>query len=127
MTKIIKTTVVALALSLTTLYAGAGHNHAHDSHGHAHDSHANESMKKVNEEIVAILAKKLVVELVVQNKIPTSWKSVPVATLGKTNVGNTNDWEVTFKNAKVQDKTKQTLYIFIDTYGKLMGVNYTGK
>jgi len=125
MNTLIKTTVITVALSLTTLYAGDAHNHAehdHGTHGHSHDSHqvgiSNKAVKKI-----AIAEVK---RLALAKKIPKSWKSMPISKIGKTHYGDTNDWMVGFDNPKIKDKTKRTLYIFVSVHGKIMGANYTG-
>jgi len=122
---LIKATVVAVVLSLTTLYANDGHNHTeHDNnaHKHSHNSHqigiSNTAVKKI-----AIAEVK---RLALAKKIPKSWKSIPVSKIGKTHYGDTNDWVVGFDNPKIKDSTKQTLYIFVSIHGKIMGANYSG-
>jgi len=125
----IKATVVALALSFTILHAGDAHNHnhsehSHDTHGHSHKYEAlkNEISKKEVEEI----AKKEVIRLALEKKVPKSWKTMPISKIGKTHYGDTTDWKVGFDNLKIKDKTKQTLYIFVNVHGKVTGANYTG-
>jgi len=139
MTKIIKATVVTLALSFTTLYAGSGqshdeqshkgHDHSqketnHESHGHAHryDHLKNE----VSKETVEKAAKQKVQTLVAEKKIPKSWKSVPISKIGKTHYGDTDDWVVGFDNMKIKNKERRTLYIFVSVRGEIRGANYTG-
>ena len=122
---LIKATVIAVVLSLTTLYADDGHNHAqhdHNAHGHSHDSH----QIGISNTVVKKIAIKEVKRLALAKKIPKSWKSMPVSKIGKTHYGDTNDWMVGFDNPKIKDKTKQTLYIFINISGKITGANYTG-
>ena len=125
MNRLIKATVITMALSLTTLYAGDGHSHAghdHGAHGHSHESHqrgiTNTAVKKIAIQEVKRLAS--------AKKIPKSWKSMPISKIGKAHHGNTNDWVVGFDNSKIKDKTKQTLYIFVSINGKITGANYTG-
>ena len=125
MNRLIKATVMTVVLSLTTLYAGDGHNHAehdHGAHGHSHESH----QKGISNSAVKKIALKEVKRLALAKKIPKSWKSIPVSKIGKTHYGDTNDWMVGFDNPKIKDKTKQTLYIFINISGKITGANYTG-
>ena len=129
MKTLMKATVIALALSFTTLYAGDAHNHnheghSHDSHGHSHKFEAlkNEISKKEVEKI----AKKEVIRLALEKKIPKSWKTMSISKIGKTHYGDTTDWKVGFYNLKIKDKTKQTLYIFVSVRGKVTGANYTG-
>ena len=111
-------TVVTVALSFTTLFAGSGH-----SHSHGYEALKNEITKATVEK----KAKQKVQELVLEKRIPKSWKSIPISKIGKTHYGDTNDWVVGFDNKKIKDKKKQTLYIFISVHGDITGANYTGK
>ena len=127
MQTLIKTTLITLALTLTTLCAQESHNHSghHDEHGckHKYEALKNEISKISVEKI----AKKEVKRLASKKKIPKSWKSMPISKIGKTHYGDTNDWVVGFYNPKNKDKTKRTLYIFVSVKGKVVGANYTGK
>ncbi len=118
----IKVTVVTLALSLTTLYAGEPHKHS-QSCNHDYQALKNE----VSKTTIKNNAKQRVQELVLEKKVPKSWKSAQISKIGKTHYGDTDDWVIGFDNLKIKDKTKQTLYIFINVRGKIMGANYTGK
>ena len=138
MKKTIKTTAFTLALSFTTLYAGhshdeqshEGHDHSHkeDTHeGHGH-SHRYDAIKnEVSKAAIENAASQKVKSLVLEKKIPSSWKSVPISKIGKTHYGDTNDWVVAFDNMKIKNKKKQTLYIFVSVRGDITGANYTGK
>ncbi len=127
MKTLIKTTVITVALTLTTLYAQDGHSSCnnHNEHGH---NHKYEALKnEIDKTSVEKIAKKEVKRLASQKKIPKSWKSMPISKIGKTHYGDTNDWVVGFNNPKIKDKTKRTLYIFVSVKGKIVGANYTGK
>ncbi|MEN8303076.1 MAG: DUF6488 family protein [Campylobacterota bacterium] len=127
MNKLIKATVITMALSLTALYAGDEYNHDHSGHNHGSHGHSHETLhKSVSNTTVKKTAIKEVKRLALEKRIPKSWKSVPVAKIGKAHHGNTNDWVVGFENPKIKDKTKQTLYIFVSIHGQITGANYTG-
>jgi len=139
MTKLIKTTVVTLALGLTTIVAGSGHSHEEDSHA-AHDNSQKENNHKghkhsplydkvkpgASKETVEKAAIQEVQSLVAKKKIPESWKHVPVSKIGKTHYGDTDDWVVGFDNMKIKSKKRRTLYIFVSVGGEIRGANYTG-
>jgi len=140
MTKLIKATVVTLALSFTTIYAGNGHSHEEDSHkGHDHSTkeHNNEShghshryddlKNEVSKETIEKAAKQKVQSLVAEKKIPKSWESAAISKIGKTHYGDTDDWVVGFDNMKIKNKKRRTLYIFVNVRGEIRGANYTGK
>ena len=139
MTKLIKATIVTLALSSITLVAGSGHSHDENSHkghdytqkentdeGHGHAHHDNPFKNEVSKETIEKVAMLEVQSLVAKNKIPKSWQHVPISKIGKTHYGDTDDWVVGFDNMKIKNKEKQTLYIFVSVGGEIRGANYTG-
>ncbi|MDQ7060986.1 MAG: DUF6488 family protein [Sulfurimonas sp.] len=121
MIRLVKATVVTLALSLTTLYAGSGHNHD-KGHGHSHGVH---SKKEMSKESIKSIAEKEMKRLASEKKIPNSWSSIKTLNIKKT--GHHNDWAVSFNNPSIQEKAEQTLYIFVGSNGDLKGANYSGK
>ena len=141
MSKLIKATVVTLALSSTTIVAGSGHSHeGHDHKGHDHStqkaekqeshghSHRYDDLKnEVSRETIEKAAKQKVQSLVAEKKIPKSWESAAISKIGKTHYGDTDDWVVGFDNMKIKNKKKRTLYIFVSVRGEIRGANYTGK
>ncbi len=139
MTKLIKATIVTLALSSITIYAGSGHSHDVDSHKghdqsekednhetHSHSHRYDKIKNEVSKDTVEKAAKQEVQSLVAKNKIPKSWQHVPISKIGKTHYGDTNDWVVGFDNMKIKNKERQTLYIFVSVRGEIRGANYTG-
>ena len=123
MKTLIKTTVVALALSFTTLYASGSHSHD-GGHGHSHGAPVKEEVSKTS---IKKIAKQEVKRLALVKKIDNSWSSIPISKMKKTQYNYNNEWVVSFENSAIKDKTKQTLYIFVNVYGNLTGANYTGK
>ena len=139
MPKLIKATIVTLALGLTTIYAGSGHSHDEDSdkgHDHSQKENSHEGHKHsplydkikpgMSKEDIKKSAKQEVQSLVAKNKIPKSWQHVPISKIGKTHYGDTDDWVVGFDNMKIKNKKRQTLYIFVSVGGEIRGANYTG-
>ncbi len=139
MTKLIKATIVTLALSSTIIVAGSGHSHDEDSHkghdhsqkennheGHKHSPLYDKVKPGVSKEAVEKAAMQEVQSLVSKNKIPKSWQHVPISKIGKTHYGDTDDWVVGFDNMKIKNKERQTLYIFVSVGGEIRGANYTG-
>ena len=125
--KLIKATVVTLALSSTTIYAGSGHSHEeHSPKGHDHSRCYQTLKNEVSKETIEKAAKQKVQSLVAEKKIPKSWKSVPISKIGKTHYGDTDDWVVGFDNMKIKNKKRRTLYIFVSVRGEIRGANYTG-
>ena len=139
MTKLIKATVVTLALGVTTIVAGSGHSHDEDSHkghdhsqkennheGHKHSPLYDKVKPGVSKEHIQKAAIQEVQSLVAAKKIPKSWQHVPISKIGKTHYGDTDDWVVGFDNMKIKNKERQTLYIFVSVGGEIRGANYTG-
>jgi hypothetical protein len=133
--KLIKATIITLALGFTTLYAENTHDNSHkeDSHkGHDHAQKENKHNRfdhlknEVSKETIEKVAKQEVQSLVAKNKIHKSWQHVPISKIGKTYHGDTNDWVVGFDNMKIKNKKRRTLYIFVSVHGEIRGANYTG-
>jgi hypothetical protein len=133
--KLIKATVITLALGFTTIVAESTHDNTHkeDSHighdnsqkEHKHDRY-DHLKNEVSKETIEKAAKQKVQSLVAEKKIPKSWKSVPISKIGKTHYGDTDDWVVGFDNMKIKHKKRRTLYIFVNVRGEIRGANYTG-
>ena len=117
---LIKATVIALALSFTTLYAGSSHTHGGDTHSH------DAPQKEVSKASIEKIVKQEIKRLALAKKIDNSWSFVPISKMKKKKYNNSDEWAVVLDNSKIQDKTKQRLYIFVSVYGNITGVNYTG-
>jgi hypothetical protein len=111
MIKIIKSIIVTLILTLgaSSLYAGAGHSH------------------NVSEDKILRNAKGAVNKLVATDKLNKSWLDSKLLKMKKQNLSFGKEWKVSFKNDKVEDSTKQILYVYLTTYGQVKGVNYKGE
>jgi len=116
MNRLIFSILIASLLSLSTAYAHGG-RHTHSEPVKAETSKG--SIKKI--------AKQEVKRLTLEKKIDSSWMFIPIAKMKRTQYNYNNEWMISFKNSEIKDKSKETLYIFIDVYGKLTGANYTGK
>jgi len=120
----IKAVVFTLALmaSPLTALAGGGHDHGH---GHSHgDVQASVDITQNQAETVADLRVDILVN---KRKIDKSWKSVKVASAEKKMNGHQSEWVITYKNEKVEDSAKSTLYIFLSSTGDYIAANFTGK
>ena len=117
MTKLIKAPLIVLALTFATLYAENGSDYYR--YGNSGSTY-----EKLNKTSIIKIAKTEIKRLIMTKKISKSWKSVPVSKINKFNM---DDWVVTFNNLKIKKKSKQNLYIFVGIYGKIKGVNYSGR
>lgn len=111
-----KTIFLALALSLFSLSAVAGSGH---DHGHSHGP-----VSQLQAEDIAINSIAKLVEL---GKIDKSWKSIGVMKSMKKDFSGHMEWVISFKNEKISDPAKQTLYVFLTEAGIYLAANYTGK
>jgi len=116
MTKLIKASLILLILTFTALSAKNGY----DYYYYGNDG---SSYKKLNKTAISKIAEAEVKRLTMRKKISKSWSLVPILAIKKS---ASNDWLVTFNNSKIKKKSKQNLYIFVDVYGHIQGVNYTG-
>lgn len=68
-----------------------------------------------------------VASLADKKKIDSSWKAANHVKTEKKKFGDSTEWVVSFKNDKISDSSKQTLYIFVTLGGEVVGANHTGK
>ncbi|MEW5757661.1 MAG: DUF6488 family protein [Pseudomonadota bacterium] len=111
-----------LTLSLAPLaaMAGAGHDHGHShDHGHAHDA--------VTQGKAEEIAAKNVARLADSGKIDKSWKTVRAVKSEKKDFSGSTEWVVEFKNDKISEPDRQTLYVFLSLGGEYIAANFTGK
>ena len=112
----IQTLIFGFSLSFFSLVAiaGAGHDH----------SHSHEPVSQMQAESIAI---KNVSQLADKGKIDKSWKSIKVIKTEKKDFGGNMEWVVSFKNEKISEPSKQTLFVFVTLSGEYLAANYTGK
>lgn len=120
------TTISVLLASLAFVlpaHAGSGHSHdkdgGHSNHGHSHGALNNDSAKAK--------AMRMLEGLVTKGVIDKSWEGTKPAKAEKKTFSKGPEWVVSFKNDKVKDKTKQTLYIFYSLDGHYIAANYSGQ
>lgn len=102
--------VLVIGLWSVQALAGGGHSHA-----------------PVTAEKASAIATKIVSNLVDQNVLEPSWKSVNIAKIEEKVFNGSKEWVVSFNNPQVQEEKKQTLYIFLTLSGEYVAANYTGK
>ena len=103
--------IMILALLNTPVFAGAGHDHAHEP---------------ISQEKAGELAAKNLETLVEKGKIDKSWSGKPVNSVEKKTFSKGPEWVVTFKNESLADTSKRTLYMFYTLDGHYLATNYTG-
>jgi hypothetical protein len=91
MKTLIKTTVVTLALSLTTLYASGGHSHE-GGHGHSH------SQAKISKTVIIKQAHQKLSSLIQNGKIDKSWLNTPIKAMEQKPFHHGMEWVVSYEN-----------------------------
>lgn len=100
----------------TAVYAGPGQ--PGHSHGPATPITEAQALEK---------ATSVVQSLVKKEKIDISWSEVRPTGVEKKQFEVGTAWVITFNNPKVEEKAKQTLYIFLSLSGEYIAANYSGK
>ncbi|MBU1658938.1 hypothetical protein KKG72_07805 [bacterium] len=120
MRKIITSVAMAtfLALGINPLYAGSGHSH--EDHGHSHGN------SKVNEAQAKQIATQQLNSYVAHGKLDKSWKNIPVHNIEQKKFHGNPEWVFTFNNPNEVKANQKNLYIFVNQYGEMTGVNFTG-
>ncbi|MDP2762002.1 MAG: DUF6488 family protein [Sideroxyarcus sp.] len=110
--------LVSSLLFTSPVMAGAGHDHG--SGGHSH------SQGPVSSDVAVKKATNKVKSLVESGKIDKSWANVKATGATQKTFGDRAEWVVTFKNEKVSEVAKQTLYLFFTLDGSYIATNFTG-
>ena len=106
-----------LACGFNPLYASGSHEHGH---GHSHDR------KEVSQGYAKQVAINELARLVQKGTIPKSWDNQTVANIDKKEFNHDMEWVFSFNNSGIKDAKKKTLYVFVNMYGEITGVNFTG-
>ncbi|EKD89014.1 MAG: hypothetical protein ACD_34C00235G0002 [uncultured bacterium] len=109
--------LVSSLLFTSPVMAGAGHDHGNGGHSHG----------PVSSEAVTQKATVKVKSLVESGKLEKSWADSKALGANQKTFSNEVEWVVTFKNDKVSDATKQTLYLFFTLDGSYIATNFTGQ
>ncbi|MFC1750786.1 DUF6488 family protein [Pseudomonadota bacterium] len=97
--------------------AGSGHDHD-DGHGHSHGP--------VSSDVASEKAIKKVGKLAQAGKIDGSWAALKPVSVEQKTYSQGPEWVITFKNEKISDTSKQTMYLFFSLDGHYIAANYTG-
>lgn len=113
-TKSFKALLAAFTLSLTLTSAfgstaGSGHSHS------------------VNKETIKNNSFKELKVLVENESIKKSWLKASFVNMRRITRNKKSEWIVSYENEKITNVDKKKIYLFLSSYGKLKGANYTGK
>lgn len=109
--------LVSSLLFASPVMAGAGHDHGSGGHSHG----------PISSEGVIQKATGKVKILVESGRLDKSWADSKALGASQKTFSNEVEWVVTFKNDKVSDTAKQTLYLFFTLDGNYIATNFTGK
>lgn len=109
--------LVSSILFASPAMAGSGHDHGNGGHSHG----------PISSEGVIRKATKQVKSLAERSKLDKSWVGIKAEGATQKTYSNETEWVVTFKNNKVSDPEKQTLYVFFTLDGSYLATNFTGK
>ena len=107
--------VVCMSFLASPVMAGGGH-----AHGEGHDH------GPISSDQAGAKAIKKMAQLVSKGKIDASWQGLDPSSIEKKTFSKGPEWVVTFKNDKISDVSKQTLYLFYSLDGHYLAANYTG-
>ena len=90
----------------------------------AHPNHGDEA--PISSAEASAIGSRAVSLLIDNRKLAESWqqKQLREVTSRQTSAGLV--WVVRYENANEEDKTKRTLYIFVDEFGGFIGGNHSG-
>lgn len=116
--KNLATTVLLSSLLFgAPVMAGSGHSHDADG-GHSHGPISSHEVSKK--------ALQRINKLADARKIDASWAGIKAASVEQKTYSKGPEWVITFKNDKVSETAKQTLYMFFTLDGHYIAANYTG-
>jgi len=122
-----KLIIIVMVLMVSSLYAKEKHTqdelHIQTKHEHTHSCAAKEELSKKG---IQRAARKRLWMLVQEKKIDASWLEVPIVSTDKKKFEENIEWVVIYRDLNIENKKKQNIYIFVDFYGHVVGVNYIG-
>jgi len=121
-------TIMAIVLITNPLYAKVIHDkdelHMKTKHEHNHSCAPKEELPKKD---IQRAARTRLWMLSKNKKIANSWLNVPIVSTDKKKFEENVEWVVNYRDLNVVNEKKQNIYIFVDLFGHVQGVNYTGK
>jgi hypothetical protein len=107
---------IAIALFSGSVLSGSGHDHGH---GHSHEPVTQQQAEQIASRMVSSLTKNGVID--------KTWGGTKVEKSEQKTFDGRPEWVVSYKNEKVSDLQKRTLYIFLTLTGEYLAANYTGQ
>ena len=91
----------------------------------AHSS-PKDSRKKIEANMAQKMASIEIKRLVKERKIGLSWLRATYLKSLEKKFGSEKEWVVIYKNRKIKNNKKKTLYVFLNLFGDFLAANYTG-
>ena len=64
--------------------------------------------------------------MITRRVVAPSWRGLPAVRTELQTRGNTRRWVVTFRNDRVADRARRTLYVIFSESGDYLAANHTG-
>ncbi len=96
---------------------------AYGDEGHDHGNAPSEPISKIK---AGEKAAEFVKNFSKKGKLEESWATLQAATVEQKTFKKGPEWVVTFNNPQVENKDKQTLYVFLSLSGNFLGANFSG-
>lgn len=107
--------LVLFVLSSPLVFAGPGSG-----------DHSHEPTAPISEGEALKTATGILTNMVDKGKMDKSWGGVKPEKIIQKTFKNKPEWVVTFENSKVENRDKQTLYVFLSLSGHFLGANFSG-
>lgn len=79
------------------------------------------------QETVLVKSKQKINQLIDKKKLNANLGIMQHSTMEKKKYKHGTEWMITYENKGIEDKTKQTLYMFYSLNGHYITANFTGK
>lgn len=113
------TAILCLSTFLVSVPVLAEPDHKHGPGGHTH--------APATAEQVSARAIERVKSMVQRGKLDKSWVAAKPEPAYQKDFAKGTEWVVAFRNDKVDDAGKRTLYVFFSLEGSYIAANYSGK
>lgn len=94
--------------------------------GHSHDTNGGHNLAPITRQEAITRASQTVNNLVNAGTIEATWLGSQAVSAEQKVYAKEPEWVITFKNDKVDDTSKKTLYLFYTSDGHYIAANYTG-
>jgi len=119
--------VLVFSAGAGTLFAEEGHEPVAQDEEQGLPNPYRDTGVPINASQADIMARKVRDSMVLRGDLAKSWSNVKVKQTRQRTYQHEPEWVVVFSNPEETNRRNKTLYIFLDLYGDVADVNYTGK